>query len=166
MKNILVIFGLLICLQSCKKSDTSPNLLSPQGSLLSKMMKIQNADAGSILITTSNRNFKKSYDFDVKAAFKDPSYQEVTINDVSLEVYIQNGEKTNIYLPKKEFSKEQLSELFGKQLQISLKKSDLSLRTDNSIYNPFYFDMNGGARNTALSWNRDNNNGKVYILSS
>lgn len=169
MKNTVKLLALVLLasMQACTKTEVDSAIKtsnSIEETLFSKYLKVQNAKEGSIIINSNNRNFRNKFTYEIKAGLQNPIYDEVDISGVSLIPYLHNGASTNQYVLKNDISDQSIADLFGKTLQINLKKGNLNARSDNSIYNPFSFNLNGGPRNTALSWNADNNNGKVYIL--
>ncbi len=158
---------IIIAFQACNKSSitNTPSSLSIEETFYSKYLKISNAKEGSIIVSSNSRNFKNQVTYDVRAGFNRPTYQDININnELLMTPYILNGVATNQYRTNSNVDKNQLSQLFGKTLNISFNSKDVSLRNANSIYNPQAFNINGGTRNTSLSWNADNNNSKVYIL--
>ncbi len=170
MKKIIYLSAIsfLLLANSCKKSDISNSVsLNIEDTFYSKYLKISNAKDGGILISSNSRNFKKDISYDIRAGFNTSNYEDININnEVTLTPYVLNGVVTNQYRIPQGASTEKLSQLFGKKINISFNSSQVSLRNANNIYNPQSFNISGGSRNTSLSWNADNNNGKVYILIS
>ena len=167
MKKIIylaIVFAITF-LNACKKDNTSKSISSIEDTFYSKYLKISDAKEGSISISSTTRNFKKEIQYDIRAGFNKPNYQDITIdNQLVLSPYILNGVTTNQYRINPNTDNNILSQLFGKKITISFNSKELNLRNANVIYNPQSFNMSGGSRNTSLTWNADNSNNKVYIL--
>jgi hypothetical protein len=169
MKNIIriIVFSFIVFSQSCVKPDSAVNpILTADETLIQKFLNVTSSKGGSVIIRSDSKNFKKEVNYESYASFKEPIYDAVQVDDITLMRNIIEGGMNNQYAIRDAKSKNSVSKLFGKEIKISLDKSGISSRDNNSgtLYSPTAFDMNGGPRNTSLSWNADPNNSKVYIL--
>ena len=167
-KNCLVILLAFVLLtQACKKNDVSSltKQLDVKTSFMEKYMRVQNAKEGTVTISSTSYNFKNNVVYEVRASFADPVYQDITVDDIVLKPYkTLEGFSNNVYVVDDNTSQANLKKLFGKTVQVSLNSSGVSLRNSSSVYNPNEFNITGGARNTALSWNANGGGNDVYIL--
>jgi hypothetical protein len=160
-----IVIALLFILQSCKKAEIALDNLSAQQILLNKYLTIYNAKDGSISMISQSYNFKNNTQYTLNAGFENPIFKNISLNNVLLSPNpdLQANTRESQYVATEGTTKEQIASLFGKEVQVSLNKSDANLRNETSIFNPSPFIINGGPRNTQLSWNAGNN-GNVYIL--
>ena len=167
-KNCLVIlFAFVLLTQACKKNDVGfvTQQLDIKSSFMQKYMRVKGATEGTVYINSTSYNFKNNVTYEVRASFANPVYQDITVDDIVLRPYkTLEGFTNNEYVTGDSIPKEKLKKLFGKTVQVSLNTGGVSLRNSSSVYNPNEFNITGGPRNTALSWNANSNNDAVYIL--
>jgi hypothetical protein len=164
--NTALLAALLIFAQSCQKTENLVTSLSAEQTLLNKFLTVQNAKEGSVYITSRTQNFKNDVSYRVEAGLQNSVYKTISINDLALELRDPAERLINQYQLNERVPKTDIANLFGKDLLVSLNKTDVNLRDGSTnIYNPSPLIMNGGPRNTQFSWNAGNN-GDVYILIS